>query len=285
MQAEKVGVIYTTPFDGGWQKVVDSLLDTARLVKEVKGRKSVLIKPNLVEAQKPPITTPVELIGAIVDYIRERVGGIDIMVGDGTGSLEYDTHHVFRALGYAAMATAKRVRLIDLNEEPSIRVADPRCMRWPEMFLPEVALESYLISVPVLKAHSLAGVTLTMKNMMGICPPAYYQKGGHWKKASFHAGIHEAILDLNRYRAADFTVIDATVGMSEAHLWGPTCDPHPNLLIAGYDPVAVDAYGCGMLGRDWRKVGHIAMAHGELGTAEPLKAVKTLAGRFKTPVS
>ncbi|MDH4100513.1 MAG: DUF362 domain-containing protein [Nitrospirota bacterium] len=274
MKPEESSKVYGSTFGGRWRETIDGLLDAAKLSEALKGQKTVLIKPNLVEAQQPPITTPVELVAAIVDYIRERVSGIDIIVGDGTGSLEYDTHHAFRTLGYSAMAAKKGVRLLDLNEEPSIRLSDPRCSRWPEMFLPEVAMESYLLSVPVLKAHSLAGVTLTMKNMMGICPPEYYHKGGHWKKAAFHARIHEAILDLNRYRAADFTLIDATVGMSEAHLWGPTCDPHPNLLIAGYDPVAVDAYGCGVLGRDWRKVGHIAMAHGELGCAEPLEVVK-----------
>lgn len=282
MKPENKGTVFVAAFDGHWLEAVQGLLATARLADELKGRKSVLIKPNLVEARQPPITTPVELVGAIVDYIRERLGGIEIIVGDGAGSLEYDTHHVFRTLGYSAMAARKGVRLLDLNDEPSIRLSDPRCSRWPEMFLPEVAMESYLISVPVLKAHSLAGVTLTMKNMMGICPPAYYHKGGHWKKASFHAGIHEAIRDLNRYRAADFTVIDATVGMSEAHLWGPTCDPPPNRLIAGYDPVAADAYGCGVLRRDWRKVGHIAMAHEELGRAEPFEVVKVKPPRAKT---
>jgi len=39
-------------------------------------------------------------------------------------------------------------------------------------------------------------------------------------------------------------------------------------LIGGFDPVAVDAYGAGLLGVDWRNVGHIALAHTILGRAD-----------------
>jgi uncharacterized protein (DUF362 family) len=83
--------------------------------------------------------------------------------------------------------------------------------------------------------------------------------------------MQESILDLNRYRTPDFTVLDATVGMAEAHLWGPACDPHPGVLAAGFDPVALDAYGAGLLKRDWRTIDHISLANGEIGSAEPLK--------------
>ena len=80
--------------------------------------------------------------------------------------------------------------------------------------------------------------------------------------------------DLNRYRTPDFTLIDATVGMAEAHLWGPVCDPPPNRLIASFDPVAADACGTALLKRDWRRIGHIALLNGVLGQAEPLEMVE-----------
>ncbi|MEN8143305.1 MAG: DUF362 domain-containing protein, partial [Thermodesulfobacteriota bacterium] len=113
----------------------------------------------------------------------------------------------------------------------------------------------------------------TMKNMMGCAPPRHYERGGHWKKAAFHQNVQDAILDLNRYRTPDFTILDATVGMQKAHLWGPVCDPPPNKIVAGVDPVAMDVYGAGLLGRDWRRIGHLAKANGELGYAEPLEII------------
>ncbi|MCI5207535.1 MAG: DUF362 domain-containing protein, partial [Candidatus Electrothrix sp. ATG2] len=95
-------------------------------------------------------------------------------------------------------------------------------------------------------------------------------------KAAFHERVHEAVADLNRYRSPDFTVLDATVGMAEAHLWGPPCDPPVNKLVAGFDSVAIDSYGAALLGKDWRKIGHIAGVDGELGQAEPITEIAAI---------
>jgi uncharacterized protein (DUF362 family) len=268
------GIIYTNRFDGDWDNSLLSLLDAAGLDAALQNKKRVLIKPNLVKALPSPVTTPVELIEAIVSYIQLKAPHIEVLVADGTGSLDYDTEHVFDTLGYRSMAERRGIELIDLNEAPYLTLTNPTLKRWPTMHLPEVVMESYLISVPVLKAHSLAGVTLSMKNMMGACPPEHYCKGGHWKKSSFHAGMQEAVADLNRYRKPDFAIIDATIGLAEHHLGGPVCDPPPELLIGGYDPVAADAYASAMLGKAWQSIGHIAAVNGELGQAEPLQVIK-----------
>lgn len=265
--------VFTCTFTD-WQQSLGSLLDAAGLAERLAGEKRVLIKPNLVEAYQPPITTPVELVAALVDYIRARLPDLPIIIGEGCGSITYDTRHVFDVLGYSDLARRQDIKLVDLNRAALVCRQKKHCRRWPEMHLPELIFDSFLLSAPVLKAHSLAGVTLTMKNMMGIAPPAHYQQGGNWGKASFHDRIQEAVLDLNRYRTPDFTVLDATVGMAEAHLRGPTCKPPPNRLAAGYDPVAIDAFGTGLLKRDWRAIGHISQAHNELGLAEPLEVVE-----------
>jgi uncharacterized protein (DUF362 family) len=257
-----------------WGESLHQLLDAARAFRVLGGQRTVLIKPNLVEALKPPVTTPVEGVSCLIDYLRDISPDVEIIVGEGSGAKDYDTWRAFEALGYAAMAREKAVRLVDLNNEPLVRLTRPDCRRWPEMHLPKIVFDSYLISFPVLKVHTLASVTLAMKNMIGIAPPRYYQKEGFWKKASFHDGIHEAIFDLNRYRAPDFVIIDATVGMREAHLYGPTCDPPPNLLICSKDPVAADACGAGLLKKDWRRINHILLADGVLGSADPLRIVR-----------
>lgn len=268
------GTIVVCRFES-WPESVRKLLDTAGLAVQLAGKPQILIKPNLVEAIKPPVTTPVGLVEALVDYIQEKAPRSRIIIGEGTGAIEYDTRHPFKELGYADLAKRRGVELVDLNEAPLVKRANKKCRRWPEMYLPGIVYESFLVSVPVLKAHTLAGITLTMKNMMGMAPPAHYRQGGHWKKASFHDGIQDAVLDLNRYRTPDFTILDATVGMQQAHLWGPTCNPPPNKLAASVDPVAIDAYGAGLLCRNWRDIGHIRMANGELGIADPLTVIDT----------
>ncbi len=269
----KNGVVYTTTFLS-WQKGLPPLLDKARLTDHIPAGKTILIKPNLVETLCPPITTPVALVRCIVEYLQKNLNN-PIIIGEGCGALDYDTHRCFTELGYTAMAREKEVELVDLNEAPCQRHSLPQCKRWPEFYLPEIATDSFLLSVPVLKAHTLAEVTLTMKNMMGLAPPDRYNQGGGWKKAAFHNRVHEAVADLNRYRSPDFTILDATVGMAEAHLWGPACDPPINKLIAGFDPVALDSYGAALLGKDWQRIGHIADVDGELGQAAPIAEIET----------
>jgi len=249
-----------------WRHDLPSLLDAAGLADALCGQERILVKPNLVEVLPPPITTPVGLVAALVDYLRKKAPAAEIIIAEGCGSKKYDTARPFEELGYADLARRYGIKLLDLNLAKLVSVSNPDCCRWPQMYLPAIVFESFLLSVPVLKAHTLAGVTLTMKNMMGLAPPRYYQQGGHWKKAAFHERIQEAIFDLNRYRTPDFTLLDATVGMRDAHLRGATCDPPPNLLVAGFDPVAVDAFATGLLGRDWRQIDHIRLADGILGS-------------------
>lgn len=259
-------IVYTANHTD-WQHVTAVLLERAALAHGLGNRRRILLKPNLVEALPPPITTPVGLVGAVVDYLRERVPECEIMVAEGSGALDYETGHAFELLGYSTMAKDKGIELLDLNNEPLIFLENPSCRRLPQIYLPRILFDVFLISLPVLKAHTLAGVTLTMKNMMGALPPTHYQRGGHWKKAALHRDIQAAVFDLNQYRTPDFTILDATVGMQVAHLWGPTCEPPPNLVACSYDPVTIDAFGAALLQRNWREIGHVSMADGVLGAA------------------
>jgi uncharacterized protein (DUF362 family) len=268
----QAGVVFERGFTS-WRESVSPLLAAANLLERLGGVETLLLKPNLVKNLPPPATTPVALVAEVVRYLQENRPGLRIIVAEGTGDKEYDTAFMFRELGYAAMAAKLGVELLDLNTAPLRRLELPHCQRWPELYLPEILFDAFLFSLPVLKAHSMSEVTLTMKNMLGCAPPSHYQCGGRWKKSAFHERIQEAVLDLNRYRTPDFTLLDATVGMSEAHLWGPTCEPPCCRLAASFDPVAIDAYGATLLQRDWHQIGHIHDAHGELGQGEPLTMI------------
>jgi uncharacterized protein (DUF362 family) len=272
---DKTGIVYHCPSDDG--TALNRMLDMAGLPIVLQNHEQILIKPNLVEALPPPITTPAPLVEALLEYLSRDRGGKTFIIGEGTGSLRYDTFHCFEELGYTEVAHRTGARLVDLNTEPLIYLENPDCQRWPSMYLPKILFNSFIISVPVLKAHSMAGVTLTMKNMMGCAPPRYYQGSGGWGKATFHDDIQPAIADLNRYRTPDFTLLDASLGMAQAHLWGPTCDPPPRRWAAAYDPVAIDSYGAELLGRPWQAISHIAIAHQVLGSGAPLHRISVMA--------
>jgi len=256
-----------SPFSSYGQTLHDTL-DNIESRLPLSLQQCILIKPNLVNASPPPITLPMEAVEALIKYIRS-FSDAHIIIGEGTGEKHLETDEIFRIHGYDKLAQKYDIELLDLNHAPLRKLCNPACRVFPEMYLPEILFNAFLISFAVLKAHSLSDVTLSMKNLIGCAPPAHYQQGGFWKKSAFHARMHESILDLNRYRKPDLALIDASVGMAEYHLGGPTCNPPVNKFIAGFDPVAVDAAGASLLGFDWRKIEHIAAANGELGHALP----------------
>ncbi len=250
-----------------WQDTIEKCLDRLEAGKVLKRRRLIIIKPNLVNDSPHPITTHPDMVQALVEYIR-RHSKARLVIAEGCGSACLETAQVYAALGYDQLARDYGLDLIDLNQEPVQRLKNSHCSVLPEVYLPRAVLKGFLISVPVLKRHSLAEVTLSMKNMLGMAPPSHYQQGGSWKKSFFHNRMHRSIFELNLYRAPDLSIIDASVGMAEYHLGGPVCKPAVNRIIAGFDPVAVDAAGAGLLGLSWRDVAHIRMAHGVLGNAE-----------------
>jgi len=230
-------------------------------------QKLIIIKPNLVNASPPPVTLPVNFVEGLIQAIR-FCSDAPIIVAEGCGDHALETEEIFCIHGYDRLARELNVTLVDLNHAELVRLEKPQFQAFPEFMLPRILLEGALISAAVLKAHSLAGVTLSMKNMLGCAPPAYYQQGGHWKKSAFHARMHRSIYELNCYRRPDIALIDASAGLVDHHLGGSACEPAPNRLLAGFDPVAVDAAGAALLGQDWRQIEHIRLAHGPLGQAE-----------------
>jgi uncharacterized protein (DUF362 family) len=240
-----------------YRESVSELLDLTGAQKIFEKQSNILIKPNLVNGSKFPVTTPAACCEALVLYLKERTNA-KIIIAEGCGDPSYETGEIFQILGFDKISKKYDISLIDLNHEPVVKKKDPKCFRFPEMHLPEIIYSNYLISVPVLKAHSLSGITGSLKNMVGVAPPKYYSEdGGIWNKSSFHNNIDLAIKDLNRYRTPDFSLMDATVGLVDYHLGGRECSPHINKLIAGFDPLEIDREAAGLLGIDYKAVGHL----------------------------
>lgn len=217
----------------------------------------VMLKPNLVNGSPFPVTTHPMLCAAVIAFVRRHTDAA-VVIAEGCGDADMATPAVFDRLGYTRLARRMHVQLMDLNTAPLVRLTEPSCRRLPELWLPAAVFDHLLISLPVLKAHSLCGFTGSMKNMMGLVPPSRYSgRGGSWKKAALHHRLDAAIMDLNHYRSPDFTVLDATVGLADFHLGGPTCDPPVDRILAGADARAVDRAAAALLGLDWRRIGHL----------------------------
>ena len=235
-----------------YEKTVFKLMDLLDAAPLLAGQSLVLLKPNLVTSSPPPVTTDVGMVAAVAKWCRE-VTTATILVVEGSG--EGDTHRNYRHLGYRKVPADD---FIDLDREEIAEYAHPEAERFPKIWLPRLVTQGFLISIPVLKDHSIAGVTLSIKNMVGALPAGRY--GGYWsfKKSAVHDGdLDQAIADLARYRPPDLALVDGRIGMKGSHLSGMPCCPQKRVLIGGRNPWAVDARAAWILGRSWEKVGHL----------------------------
>lgn len=257
--------VHVEPFRG-FARSLPAALDAVGAGPALARQDLVVVKPNLVTASPPPVTFPAEAAATLVEYVR-RHSRARVVIAEGCGDAGLTTPEVFEALGYTELARDLGVELVDLNTAPTVRGDRPGFRVFPEAWVPELLTRAFVISAAVLKRHSLAEVTLSLKNLMGAAPPERYGNPGGWKKGRFHAQMHRAVFEWASHLRPDLAVVDASVGLAAFHLGGPPCDPPVGKIVAGFDPVAVDAAGCRLLGLDWRRVEYLRLAHGVLGRA------------------
>jgi uncharacterized protein (DUF362 family) len=210
--------------------------------------KPVLIKPNYINAKHPltGITTDSRVIEGVIKYLKLH-GFLEIIVGEGCG--HSDTFRAFRTAGVDKLKEGWDIKLVDLNKDEFIEVfpSDPLALK--RVKIAKTALESTIISVPKLKLHGGAGVTLGLKNMMGVMSP----------KGSMHDGhLSKNIADLSSIVKPSLTVIDGIIA-GEGH----ETSGNPvkmDLVIAGIDSVAVDAVGASVMGVSPETVKHLCYA-------------------------
>jgi uncharacterized protein (DUF362 family) len=208
----------------------------------------ILIKPNYINARHPStgITTDARVVEGIVTYLRQHGNGT-LLIGEGSGWA--DTMHAFKVAGIDRVANQWNVQLVDLNRDTFVSADPPTPLALTHVRVAQTALQSTVISVPKLKSHGSATVTLGLKNMMGALASKGTMHNGH---------LHQNIADLASLVPPRLTVIDGIVAGEGHETRGR---PLPmNLVIAGVDPVATDAVGASVMGIPPSTVQHLRYA-------------------------
>ena len=222
----------------------------------------IVIKPNLTNASPPPITTSIEAVVAVYRYCKAHTKA-EIMIGEGSGS--GSTTDVFDQLGYTDFACSAGVGLIDFNSGKSVLSRRKDTLHLDEFHMPKILEEAFVISVPVLKDHCFTATTIAMKNMFGIAPAPFY--AGSWNKSKLHSpSSHHSVVDVCLHKKPSLSVVDASTALSGGHLWGTK--KKLGCILAGFDPVAVDASGSELLGHDPRKIEYLKLSNGILGSMD-----------------
>jgi uncharacterized protein (DUF362 family) len=224
--------------------------------------KTVLLKPNMVGLDPLGIiNTHPAVIAAARDCFL-RFGAAQVLIGDGP-AMDRDTEAIVESVRLRDYAGPLPRVFVDLNVDDVQRVVlKTHASRLKELYLPKTTLGvDFLVSMPKLKTHHWAGVTLSLKNMFGIVPGSCYG----WPKNVLHwAGIDGAILDVNAAARPDFAIVDGIVGMEgNGPIQGTAKDS--GVLVFGNDPVAVDATCCRVMGLVPERVKYLSGAGTLLG--------------------
>ncbi|MBL7219658.1 MAG: DUF362 domain-containing protein [Phycisphaerae bacterium] len=259
-----VAKIKCTDYSSSIATALDAIGAGARLPDD----KLIIIKPNLTLADAPPVTTNVGAARGVLEYCRSHTSA-EIAIGEGCGS--GTTGDVFESTGYGDLAREFGVRLIDFNTAPAVTLSDPNALQLKEFHLPVIAQDAFIISLPVLKDHSFTVTTIALKNMFGLAPAPFYR--GCWNKSKLHSpSTHKSVFDVCLYKSPDLSVVDATVALTGMHLAGTPKEL--GLILASFDPVAVDAVGSELLGHDPARIEYLQLANGPLGTMDDIQLIE-----------
>jgi len=220
----------------------------------------VVIKPNLAWNQAPEVaaTTNPAVIRQLVKMCQEAGAG-QIIITDHI--CDSPPESVFQTTGAAQVAQNTGATL-KAAQKPSdftsIAIPDGRLLT-EDTCLKDILEADVFINVPVAKSHGAARLTLGMKNSMGC----------NWDRGRWHRSksLDQCIADYASSVRPDLTVLDATRIMLRQGPKGPGPTQDVQKVIAGVDPVAVDAYGATLFDISPDQVKYIKLA-GEMGLGE-----------------
>jgi len=229
---------------------VNMVIEALEMIKAdtaFRADERILVKPNYINASHPStgVTTDARIVEGIVKFLKEK-GLNNIVIGEGSGLA--NTIEAFKVAGVDKVATRWKVDLMDLNDDEYVIAEVPSPLALKTVRIAKTALNSAIISVPKLKLHRMAGVTLSLKNMMGVVNP----------KGQIHRLLSKKIADLVSLVKPRLAVIDGIIGGESHELAGKPVEM--NLVIAGLDPVAVDTVGAAVMDFNPKKVEHIILA-------------------------
>jgi uncharacterized protein (DUF362 family) len=222
----------------------------------IKRKSTVVLKPNAgheAPAESSVNTNP-NLIAAVIREIREAEPK-EIILAEAS-AIGCDTMECLKISGILKAAEDAGIdRIIDIKSDKdliSVPIRDARS-DLTKVRLPRFLLEAeHIINMPIFKSHCSMVFTCALKNLKGVV-----QDKVHYEM--HQTDLAKAMMDLWSVIKADLTIADL---IRPAEGFGPhsTVPVDFGCLVAGKDPVAVDATACRMVGLDISRVAYFEPA-------------------------
>lgn len=240
----------------------------------------VLIKPNVsfpIPPEHGPDATSPEVISTVTRLFKEGGAG-RVVVGE-QSVWGCRTRDAFRITGIKEVVEKAGGEVCYFDEAPRLNVKVDQGRVFKELSLPKIAREADLIvNLPKMKTSFISHITLGLKNHYGFI---YFED-----RRKFHRmyDLAYAVCDIAKTVKCGLTIIDGIVAMEGQGPHAGTAKKM-DLIIAGRDPVAVDAIGAKIMGFNpleppiTQVAGHYGLGVAELDkievVGEPIEKVKS----------
>lgn len=218
--------------------------------KFVKKNSVVLIKPNIGWDRSPEqaANTNPQVVGALIDMCF-KAGAKRVNVFDRPCN---EVKRCYKNSGIEKIAREKGANVYFPDDWNIVKAKfnyKSPMEGWP-IYRDALECDTF-INVPILKHHIIAGLTISMKNLMGVC-------SGNRGWMHFDMGIKVA--HLTDFIKPDLTVVDAYRALKRN---GPTGGNLEDVIdmktvVAGTDPVLCDSYACKLMGREPLSISYIS---------------------------
>jgi uncharacterized protein (DUF362 family) len=206
----------------------------------VKRGQTVAIKPNMLTARAPEyaVTTNPDVVAALVTLAFEA-GARDVVVFDRPTAPPRNVYEV-SGIADAVKSAGGRMKILYDRDFERIEIPEGRVLTsWP-LAVPAFDADVF-INVPIAKTHGLAGLTMSIKNLMGIMGST---------RGLIHQDFSQKIVDVNTLVRPHLVVLDA-YRILTAH--GPSGGNLSDVkqtrqVIIGTNQASVDAYGTTLFG-------------------------------------
>lgn len=232
-----------------YKVMTKELCERAELCSMIPAKDAkIAIKPNLVVAGPAELgaTTHPSVVAGIIEYLHENdFHNLVIMESAWYGE---NTENALMASGFDSLLKEYNIPFIDVKKVPSHK---QDCCGMELSVTDAISDVDFLINVPVLKGHCQVRMTCALKNIKGLVPDD--------EKRRFHAlGINKPVGHLAATIKQDFIIVDNICGDLDFEEGGNPVVR--NSILAGVDPVLIDAYACDKLHLKLDSVEYVRLA-------------------------
>ena len=239
--------------DGDIAGTIRQALDWIAWQEIVMPGSKVYIKPNLTwPIHKKGVTTTPALIEALISVLKTRTDDITVCESD-KADFQFKTSEAFKGHGLYEMCEHYDARLVNLSESEPVLLDE-----WIEgcrVRIPVAGIlldqDAVLIDVPVMKTHSLTGISAGMKNLWGCIPDT--------KKILYHPYFDQGITMISNALKPGIVLIDAIHAQDgNGPFFGDPVELDTIICtngIAASEPVA-----CAVMGIDMKNIRHLSLA-------------------------